>query len=217
MAIYRFQFSLPYFTALPSDVIVNDWALSWSLPGPSESNFDDVRDRLITFYTTIYELGAGDDQLAPWIDPTAASVKAYNINDPIPRAPVYESLAAIPVTPAASSAVPLEAAICLSFQGNPISGVPQARRRGRVFLGGWAHPIAAGDSDSFPIVDPIITAGIADAANTFATGTISDGWVWVVYSRVLGTGAPISNGWVDNALDTQRRRGTDATARTVFP
>jgi len=217
MAIYRFQFSIPYFTALPKDVIVNDWHFSWTLGTPSPSNFDDVRDRLITFYNDCYSIGAGDNLMAPWMRPALASVKAYNINDPIPRAPVYESAAGLGDFRDTVATTALETALCLSFQADPLSGVNQARRRGRVFLGGWASIVPGGDTTHFPEVDPLITAGIAAAAGTMATGVTSDGWVWVVYSRVNGTGAAVSNGWVDNELDTQRRREVAASARVTFP
>lgn len=217
MAIYRFQFALPYFTNMPSDVVTNDWHMSWPLGSPADGDFENARDRLVTFYDEVYAIGAGDDLMAPWMLPAAATLKVYNIQDPIPRAPVYLSAAPLADSRAASAVTALETAICLSFQGDPLSGVPQARRRGRVFLGGFAGVVAAGDDNQFPVVDPIIVTGIADAASTLAGGLTTDGWVWVVYSRVNLSGAPVTNGWVDNALDTQRRREVGATSRVVFP
>jgi hypothetical protein len=38
---------------------------------------------------------------------------------------------------------------------------------------------------------------------------------WVVYSPKLDAFAEVDNLWVDNAFDTQRRRGERPTARTV--
>lgn len=217
MTVYRIQWTIPYFTNMPSDVITNDFHVNHPIGDANTGNFDDVRDALTAFYAAIYTIGAGDDQLAPWCDPTACEMKAYSLNDPTPRAPRYQATVDLGITPATSSSVPLETAICLSFQGAPLSGTPQARRRGRVFLGGWAHPIAPGDSNSFPEVDPTITAGIAAEATTLATALATAGMFWVVWSRVENLGATVDNGWIDNALDTQRRREVAATARVTWP
>lgn len=216
MAIHRFQFSIPYFTGIPSDVIVNDWHLSWPLGSPSDTDFENLRDALVTFYDLCYS-PAGVDNMAPWMNPAGAILKVYNIQDPIPRAPVYLSAAPLTDNRVSTGTCALETAICLSFQGDPLSGVPQARRRGRVFLGGWAQPTYRGDNNEFPTVDPNLVNAIVGAAEGFATDSAAAGWAWIVYSRVNGTGAPVTNGWVDNALDTQRRREVGATIRTTFP
>jgi hypothetical protein len=42
-------------------------------------------------------------------------------------------------------------------------------------------------------------------------------WKWAVYSTVNMTGVNVAAGWVENAFDTQRRRGRIATIRSVFP
>jgi hypothetical protein len=40
-------------------------------------------------------------------------------------------------------------------------------------------------------------------------------WSLAVYSVADAVAREVTNGWVDNAWDTQRRRGIDATARTL--
>jgi hypothetical protein len=216
MANYRFQFTIPYFTNMPSDVITNDWCFTWVIGTPDESDFVNAKNDLDIFYTEIYNIGA-TDIMAPWVVPANCGLKVYNIGDPPPRAPVYESIVPITATQATSSYMPLEVAICLSFQGDQVSGQPQARRRGRVFLGGWGLAADPGDADQFPRVEPIIRAGIADAAETLATNLVGHSWVWSVYSRVNASAVPVTNGWIDNEFDTQRRRGVASTARTTWP
>jgi hypothetical protein len=201
---------------MPGDVITNDWCFAWPLGAPVESDYVNAKNRLDTFYTNVYSIGASG-AMAPWVVGANASLKVYNIADPTPRAPVYESILPISGDAAASSYLPLEVAICLSFQADQISGVPQARRRGRVFLGGFGIVASPGDTDQFPQVDSIVTAAIASEATDLATGLLADGWVWSVFSRVNNSSAPVSNGWVDNEFDTQRRRGVLATARTLWP
>jgi hypothetical protein len=39
---------------------------------------------------------------------------------------------------------------------------------------------------------------------------------WSVWSEANQTASPVRDGWVDDAWDTQRRRGLDSSARTTF-
>lgn len=217
MAIYRAQFTLPYFTNLPTDVVVNDWHFSFIVGTPDDSNYEDLRDNLVTFYNAVYSGGLGGDVMAPWCRPADASLKIYNVNDPTPRAPRWEGAATLADNRVVGSGIPLESAICCSFQGDPVSGAPQARRRGRIFLGGLGAATEGGDATSFPQPDTTLVASINTAAEAMLGAMFADLWQWVVFSRVNNTGAPITNGWVDNAWDTQRRRGNEATARAVWP
>jgi len=66
----------------------------------------------------------------------------------------------------------------------------------------------------------------------FTASSASAVWKWAVFSPTIAGGwflpdtegppnlpaaySPVQSGWVDNAWDTQRRRGLEATARTVF-
>lgn len=217
MAIYRAQFTLPYYTNLPTDVVVNDWHFSWTIGNPVDSNYEDLRDDLIDFYNAVYSGGLAGDVMAPWCRPADASLKIYNINDPTPRAPRWEGPAALADNRVSSSGIPLETALCCSFQGDPLSGVNQARRRGRIFLGGLGAATDTGDTTHFPKPDPTLQVNINIAAEALAVATAAHQWLWVVYSRMNGTGAAVTNGWVDNAWDTQRRRGNEPTARAVWP
>lgn len=216
MAIYRAQFTIPYFTNLPTDVVVNDWHFSFIIGNPDTSDYEDLRDDLIAFYNAVYSGALGGDAMAPWMRPADASLKIYNINDPTPRAPRWEGPAALADNRVSASGIPLESAICCSFQGDQVSGAPQARRRGRVFLGGWGSATEPGDATTFPGPDVALIASINTAAETLVGSAFADGWQWVVYSRVNNTGAPITNGWVDDAWDTQRRRGNAPTSRAVW-
>lgn len=154
-------------------------------------------------------------------------IKHYDLLDALPRVPFAEDTETITGLGDAD-ALPTECAITMSFQGVPISGVNQRRRRGRLFLG----PIDQGASTTAAGLVTITTI----ACETIATAAISmigagslSTWQWVVFSPTLAGTMPwnlgileaaiadVENGWVDNAFDTQRRRGTAPTARTTFP
>lgn len=141
--------------------------------------------------------------------------KFYDRDDPEPRAPVFTFTWNLAVAPTANPSPP-EVSLCCSFQGDPISGIPQSRRRGRNYL-------------PFPAVTMIGTDGRPNATaitNAVAWGnsllTFSDSstdHTWVVASSYGVPGefdTVITNGWVDNEFDVQRRRGRDATTRTIF-
>jgi hypothetical protein len=130
--------------------------------------------------------------------------------------------------------LPREVAAVLSFAG-PHAGIaedvpggipgpkgdthPAARHRGRVYLG----PLTTGTSGP-GVNGPGLTVafcGFAAAAAGTMMGAI-DGIAggthsWCVWSRKDDHLYPITQGWMDNAFDVQRRRGIKATVRTLFP
>lgn len=217
MAIYRFQVQIPYFTNIPGDVITNDFHFSFLVGNPLDADYLTCANNIVAFYNTIYGDITFGDCMAPWVVPASTYLKVYNVNDPTPRAPRYETVMPLADNRMTDSGIPTEVAVCASFQGDPVSGEPQARRRGRVFIGGLGQVCDPGDADEFPNVHPDLRDAICAAMDGLQQASGPDGWQWVVYSRVNNTGAPITNGWVDNAPDTQRRRGQGSTARSVWP
>jgi len=154
--------------------------------------------------------------LASYVDGANVRMKAYDLADPKPRAPKYNALlASLNANRSTGSAIPPEASICLSFQGARTSGASQARRRGRIFIPALAF-LGAGTTSSFPDVPAGTRTDIAGAATALKTATSGHGFLWSVYSRVDSAAIPVTDGWVDNAIDTQRRRGNKATARTTW-
>jgi hypothetical protein len=165
------------------------------------------------------ELKASYDLMRPYMAsfvPAAGHVtKFYDTADPEPRAPklTYDWVLATAPT---GSALPTEVSLCCSFQGDPESGVPQARRRGRnylPFLGGSVIDGVGRPSSA------VVSAAVAWGQNLLDFSGLGVGTTWVVHSTIgdpLATAVVITNGWVDNEFDTQRRRGRDATARTTF-
>jgi hypothetical protein len=140
-------------------------------------------------------------------------------------------------TAATGDNLPSEVAVCLSYKNTASGNIPPAQRRGRVFFG----PLGKG---SFETADEAVTdiprppaqfrtnllqAGIA-LSNNVAGGQ------WVIYHRprkerpetprpgrttlpflaaLPGAVHAITDLWVDNAFDTQRRRGERATSRVT--
>lgn len=210
MSIIRAQVRLHHSSALPEDDAINTFHFQSEVAGRSVSDdWTAIYNALTAFYGSI------DTYLSRELS-GQPTVTIYDLSDAEPRVPTLELNMTGVSFPASDNALPEEVALCLSFQGVAVSGEPQARRRGRVFLG----PI----NGSANTVDGRPTTSFLNAVAT-AAGVLVDisGPSWVVYSRTddptpgVDSVAPlVNNGWIDNSFDTQRRRGQAPTARTTW-
>ena len=203
MAIVRALVTLHTSDNNPANYVTNslyfddddDGATNWSLIAAA------IRARYQAFrpqFPGIFALEGHETQL-------------YRMSDPQPRAPVFEEEWSL-VTAPTGDTLPRECACVLSFQGDKSSGVPQSRRRGRIYLG----PIlAARNDDGLP--DSTLRNAVAGFGDSLLNASDASAWTWVVFSGVNQSAVPVTNGWVDNAWDTQRRRGEEWTSRTTFP
>nr|CRY97358.1 hypothetical protein [uncultured prokaryote] len=138
--------------------------------------------------------------------------KLYIAGGAKPNYPLYESTFDFAVAPTGAG-LPSEVAACLSFQGTRTPGSPQARRRGRVYIG----PLLATTNTSGRPSSGLITNMIGAAQQLYDDiGTVTSAGSWAVWSPTDGLAVPITNGWVDNAFDTQRSRGLARTSRTLY-
>lgn len=140
-------------------------------------------------------------------------MRFYDLADPEPRAPVYDVNWNLSGS-VGSNTLPQEVSICLSFQGDRISGVSQARRRGRLYLGPLRSAVVdtstGRPTSSFLEVIQLAGNGLLADSNAAAE------WSWVIRSQRDNANVPVTNGWVDNAFDTQRRRGLTPTSRLTY-
>jgi hypothetical protein len=144
--------------------------------------------------------------------PGALEIRAYHLGDPEPRE-VYTRTADISGTPAAN-ALPAEVATCLSFSGSR-PGLP--RERGRIYLGPLTNGVLEVDEATGRTKVTALWMNLCTAkALTIAGGTDSEPVRWVVYSPTNNTSVIVRQGYMDDAFDTQRRRGEDAVGRTSF-
>lgn len=202
MPFYLATVTLATTSGIAADKVENTYAFSGSNAGTDVVAIDgllsDLYDDLAGTYSQI-------------VSGTGHEISIVNLDDPQPRYPIYIAIYAFPSTPTGASTA-RELAICSSFQADRQSGIPQARRRGRVYIG----PIDSALLDSTGMLTPTAVNNVVAAFDTFWTAAASSAVVWSVYSRVDQDLYAISNGWVDNAPDVQRRRGTAATLRTTW-
>jgi hypothetical protein len=177
-----------------------------------QGDFENVRDMLRDFYTatapdaqaSITEYFSRESMTGKW------TIKVYNLSDAKPRYPVYTDTDTL--TLPATSNLPTEVAAVMSFQGVRIAGEKQSKRRNRVYLGPWA--VTANYSGY--VTDSLVETILFSGKELIKASEASDQWDWVIYSPTDNEVIAIENGWVDNGWDTQRRRGTRATARGTF-
>jgi len=186
MPIWRLQTSFGFDTNLPRDQMV------------ITPHFDDA--------------GVGTDPQGLCDDLAAAldtwtpgtmqiTVKAYDAQGSTPVFPQGEKVLNASSTPGTST--PREIALCLSFY----SQRNRPRQRGRLYIPGAAFGMTTGLRPSAGNMTKVLALGpiFADLG-----GPDVD---WVVFSRVSNDAFPVTNYYVDDEWDIQRRRGLRPTTR----
>lgn len=218
MTILRMQVALKHTSGLAKDIASNTLYFDVS-QGTEAADAEEIFDKLVAFYTALPTGGA--QPLYTYFSTEMAQnghlIKAYRLSDAEPRVPIAERSFNLPAAPNGDP-LPGEVALCLSFQGARISGQPQARKRGRIYVGRLDKDSSTAGRPSAPLISDLAKAGdtLLEASKASLT------WRWHVYSPTqdaAGVGwvsSAVVDGWVDNAFDTQRRRGLAATSRTIF-
>lgn len=203
MATYTVQVVLNPSSNIPRDIVTN----TWCTVADDVTALNLFMDELVTFYGTARPIFSSQ------LPQIGHRMKAYDVSDPEPRAPVAERTWNFPVSPSGAS-LPTECGICLSFQGVRTSGVNQARRRGRVYLG----PLNVSTIDSNGRVSGATQVTVRTAGEDLLQAAFdATTWNWAIRSPLsIGGFVPVNNGWVDNAIDIQRRRGVLSTSRVIL-
>lgn len=203
--------------ALPEDAVVNTWHFE-SDDIPLGATFDDnapgLRDRLVEYYQGLQTIFSS-------ILTGNGTIKLYDWSEDQPRVPRLEDT--FTFTPSTTSPMPAEVAVCVSLVGALESGVKMARRRGRVFLGPVSGEIVAIVGTPADVrVHPTYRTQIVNATVDLATGAANGSFRLAIWSpTTTREGGSDNDAWndvvtvyVDDAFDTQRRRGGRSTART---
>lgn len=213
----RAQVVLPWLSGLPEDVITNTFYIA----NGADTDLDVIgaasTSSFITFYQEIYGVA---NFPASYVDWGGGFINYYDLAEPTPRVPFTDPMPLV-VGTLSSTTIPSELAVVASFHGAPISGQPNARRRGRVYLGGFGDAVDIGVTNRPPMVSASLITNINDAMLGLEADIRSiTGASWNVYSPTIGTFpasfAQVVGGWCDNTFDTQRRRGVPATSRETW-
>lgn len=151
-------------------------------------------------------------------------VSIYDVDDSPPRVPVYTwdtNVSAFGVI--TDKPIPHEVALCLSYEAIAASGTNPARRRGRVYIGPFnvqALPATTPTSVNGRPISSLRAAMLSQAVLLCSELNAVDAAL-VTYSPTSDAGGMTSiqssklvhNFWVDDAWDTQRRRGLAPSVR----
>jgi hypothetical protein len=217
--IIRVQASHRSVSGIPADANVNVW--HWIAPASDrEDAADHIISRMSTFYNDIEEIFCAN---------TASGLidyKFYDLVDAEPRVP-FRTVNASAITPTEGDGIPTECAICMSFGGEATSGLPQRRRTGRLYLGMLSTGVTTTITGFVQVAAPTRSL-IGGAAHDLLNDQNPLIAAWGVFSPTTAGAKPwdlshlvaattaVTEGYIDNALDTQRRRGTLPSDRTTF-
>lgn len=208
-------------TGSPLDRYLNTF--HFNSPDPLvDADLDNLAGHLVDFYTDIPVGGGGSigGLLSEQVAGSGHTVTFYNVTSlpaglPI-RTPDTWSFAVAPST----NGIPEECALCLSFAAAPVAGnnsgpgphLP-ARRRGRVYIGPLNTAVPASGTGGVRPAAGLQADMLLSAEQFLHDGPLADGWIWAVFSPTDLANRAVERAWVDDAFDTQRRRGVAPSGR----
>lgn len=211
---------------LVADEFVNDFAFTKSLAQTAPELLALV-DRVDSFYNDDATNGFSVGEFISETVNRAAThrmdlyrIAAGGLGSPLLSVPWLGPVAPIP----GSHNLPNEVACVVSFHAD-LTGVleevgtirPKARRRGRLYIGPLI-PEATDQANPNPGANTVLLQALREGIVRIASTNddAGSGGAFGVWSRVDQVVRRAVGGWTDNAMDTQRRRGQESTARVTF-
>jgi hypothetical protein len=149
------------------------------------------------------DLGTALDTWLPQPAGRQQTIKLYEIGQPEPNRPKATHVLHTNQSPEGS--VPREVALCLSFHG----GKNTKRERGRLYLPVWAVTNSASIGVR-PVQATIDKCAELPAVFANLGGANVD---WIIWSTMDNKAVQVTDWYVDDEWDTQRRRGLRSTQR----
>jgi hypothetical protein len=211
--------TIPRDTGLAEDSAVNTFHFKTTTGGVFTSDqVDIVTEALRQFYDVIPPAPAVS-KLSGYMSALNASplrARFYQLPEPTGQPYAERDFAVAFRAVGSVDDTPEENAVCLSYRRTPVAGQNPRTRRGRIFIG----PVA---TSAWFITNGrvVVENGLA---NTLTQGgkklqqdvrAILPGMDWIVWSQKDLAEYVIQELYVDNEVDTQRRRGTKATSRVL--
>lgn len=204
MPLYKAMVVFQGFTNIAEDRFINTFHFIMA-----SEIIADVAAAVNTDLAAFYNSTASGTSIAanmPTFVNRAATTRFYNMDTPAPRVPFI-----VPWTLAASSGttpIPEEVAVVCSFHGAPPI---TPRRRGRVYIGPLNSSCLAADGNGVRV-----SSSFQSCITTRAKALADSSTEWVIWSPTDQDTVSIAGGFVDNAFDTMRKRGTKPTARSTW-
>jgi hypothetical protein len=194
-------------SGVPEDVYTNTFYFrNDNFAGGHETVADQLRDDLEQFYndppTTVATPVSILAHYSSQVVSPEVEVRVYDLGQPAPRYPKIRTFTGtIPNT----MALPSEVAACLSY----VSEENQPRNRGRIYLGPLSQSASELADNRAVVKLNFRHSALASAQRLIDKPTFT----WSLWSPTSAQMKQITGLWMDNAYDTQRRRGERATHR----
>lgn len=211
-------------SGLVRDEIVNDFAFTCLTGAPTGTDLTNLFNVVNGFYRDTQSNGhAVGEYISNIVNRSATHLlEAYKIQVPPMGSPIATTSWLGPVTAAATSGNPAECAAVLSYTAD-LTGVleesgatrPRARRRGRLYIGPLINAAIQTTTPPYMLETDFLQT-LRQAATAMYAAADGQNWRWSVWSRKDQLLRGVVGGWTDNAPDTQRRRGPDATTRVAW-
>lgn len=216
-------------SGIEADSVQNVWHFIAPAGNPSTPQFGDMMNILKDFYDLLStDLGGS---LSSGVNPIFIEFTKLTAERPPPGIglgpPIINGAVQWLNPPPTATGYPEEVCTCVTLDGTTAldseGGVtgphPAARKRNRKYIGPLNAGTGSAGSPTYE-VRPTVTwrSKLAQAVlDILITKALTKGWSLTGFSPTLWQTFPPHNLWVDDAFDTQRRRGEAATTHTVVP
>lgn len=201
-------------TATSGPYAINTWHVGWNEAlGNYDAAKDAARDAVNAFWT-------GDDNhdtplkdfLSQQLEGTV-EIRTLSHESPTEVWQDMEPLTMnIPVTQAS---LPLQVAACLTTKCPPHDGLKRQSFYNRIYLGPLNVSTMATNGNIALGFQEQVKGAVLDVLDSYNLIGL-DHFFPVVYSPSSDTSGSVSQAWIDNRFDIQRRRAQEATHREIF-
>lgn len=236
--VFHYVVNLPAFSLIPVETVQQTFNVAVDGVITNLTDIAAISELIEDFYTNI---GTGQTiavgtYLGESINRSAnaASIDCYatvDLDGSTPMgSPVHSQTWTVP-TASAGDPYPEEVAAVLSYHGDltdvpveqanptppPATIRPQQRRRGRLYIGPLQVAAGAtGANQSRPVAAFRTNCTVGFRLLAQAITAYNPIYSLGVWSKADADVYPVVAGWMDDAWDTQRRRGVEPTTRTTF-
>lgn len=208
---WRAQFALQGKSGLPEDQYVNTFVFRNDAIGATRSQVgDNIRQFLRDAYDVAHQPSAVSvaSLLAGGAVTNEATIKVYDLGQAPPREPLIytETLATL----AGATAMPEELAACISYYAD--RNLP--RQRGRIYIGPLESGLSDATGNTGVRIGDLLKNALVGMGVYLVAGNAN--LTWTLLSRADAVTRVVTDGWVDDAFDIQRRRGVAPSTRTRF-
>lgn len=219
MATYKVLHSIQDVDELSKDRYVNVFHFGNS-GNPTTTDLEALGDIVRDFYNVAHPTTPICQYYSSQVGAQTATIKTYLVDTALTHVPLTTQTYTFNAETSGVDNFPAEVALVLSLKSNVPSVVSPKRRRGRLYFGPLNTSTGSGTSGQDPSrPNAAFRNVLLTSASYLRTAALAAGFSWVVHSPTQADALDVSQSFVitdvsvDDAWDTQRRRGIGPTVR----